>query len=540
MRPIVEIAKDMGLSLDNLEFHGRDIAKIPLEAFPKISGHTPLVIVTAMTPSPPGEGKTTTSIGLVDGLSRIGRRPILTLREPSMGPFFGIKGGGTGGGMARVEPEADINLHFTGDAHAVASAHNLLAAMTDAASYHGTVPGLDPTLITWRRVTNAEERSLRHIVSGLGGRPNGPMREAGFDIDAASEIMAILALATSYDDLRLRLSRMVVGSTRDRNPITASDVGAVGPMMALLRDAIKPNLVQTREGTPAVIHTGPFGNIAHGNSSILADRLAAACGDIIVTEAGFGADLGFEKFVHIKTRMGGFPPSVAVVVVTVRALKYHGGFGKNNGPSGEIALEQGLPNMEHVIGLVLGAGVKAVVAINRFPEDTAEEIRVIQRVALNSGAHAVVESQGFSKGGEGTVEMAEIVADAAKDPVQLNYTYDLDDSPEEKIEKLSRKFYGAADVQWDPVAIRQTRRFLAQGAGKLPICMAKTNRSISANPALLGRPTGHTFPIVEMRLSAGAGFLIPLAGTIQTLPGLPREPNALGMDLDENGSVLIP
>ncbi|PZC47987.1 MAG: formate--tetrahydrofolate ligase [Chloroflexi bacterium] len=541
MRPILDVAADMGLTAAALELHGHYKAKVPLEAFPSPGTDVPLVIVTAMTPSPPGEGKTTTSIGLVDGLARIGRRPVLTLREPSMGPFFGIKGGGTGGGMARVEPEADINLHFTGDAHAVASAHNLLAAMTDGAAYHGTVPGLEASRIAWRRVTNAEERGLRRIVTGLGGQANGPMREAGFDIDAASEIMAILSLANGYDDLRERLARIVVGSARDRTPITASDIGAVGSMMALLKDSLKPNLAQTREGNPAVIHTGPFGNIAHGNSSILADRLAAACGDIVVTEAGFGADLGFEKFVHIKTRMGGHPPSVAVVVVTVRALKYHGGSAsKTDAPPDGVALQQGLPNMDHVIGLVKGAGVKAVVAINRFPDDTREEVEVVRNRALAAGAHAVVESHGFTKGGEGTIEMAEAVVDAAKEPVQLTYAYDLEDSPEKKVEKLARSFYGASEVQWEPEALSQTRRFVEQGAGRMPICMAKTHRSISADPTLLGRPLGHTFPIVEMRMSAGAGFLVPLAGAIQTLPGLPRKPNALGIDLDGAGNVVVP
>ena len=541
MRLIADVAVEMGLPADALEPHGHYMAKVPLEAFPPAKADAPLVIVTAMTPSPPGEGKTTTAIALVEGLARIGRRPVLTIREPSMGPFFGIKGGGTGGGMARVEPEADINLHFTGDAHAIASAHNLLAAMTDAAAFHGTVPDLDPSLIAWKRVTNAEERSLRRIVSGLGGRANGPMRETGFDIDAASEIMAILALTTGYDDLRKRLGRIVVGARRDRTPVTAADVGAVGAMMALLRDAVKPNLVQTLEGNLAIIHTGPFGNIAHGNSSILGDLLAAGCGDIVVTEAGFGADLGFEKFVHIKTRMGGHPPSVAVVVVTVRALKYHGGdAAKDGAPADDAALERGLPNMEHVIELVTSTGLKAVVAINRFPQDTRREVEAVERAALAAGAHAVVESHGFARGGEGTVELAQAVVEAAQGPARLNYAYDLADSPEEKIEKLARKFYGAAEVQWAPEASRQTRRFVEQGAGLMPICMAKTHRSLSADPTLLGRPRGHTFPIVEMRISAGAGFLAPLAGAIPTLPGMPRKPNALGIDLDDEGRVVVP
>ncbi len=539
MRPIVDVAGDMGLPIDALELYGRYKAKVPLEAFSGRPAQGQLVVVTAMTPTPMGEGKTTTSIGLVQGLARIGRRPVLTLRQPSIGPVFGIKGGGTGGGQARVMPDTEINFHFTGDAHAVASAHNLLAALADAAVNHGTVPGLDASGLEWRRVSNIGDRALRHITTGLGGRSNGPMREAGFDIDAASEIMAVLALSTGYDDLRARLARMVVGYFRDGRPVTASDLNSVGAMMALLKDALKPNLVQTLEGQPTLVHTGPFGNIAHGCSSILADRLALGCGDIVVTEAGFGADLGFEKFVHIKTRSGGVPPSAAVVVVTVRALKWHGGVALRELTSANLdALRRGLVNMEHAIGIVRGVGLPAVVAINRFPDDQPDELDSVRSAALQAGAHAVAESHGFSQGGPGATELAEAVVSACKEPSHLTYLYPLEASIEEKVDALARQVYGAAEVRWERSALRQARRYTDLGWGDLPICMAKTHLSVSADPRALGRPQGHTFPIAGIRISAGAGFVYPLAGEITTMPGLPREPNAFGIDINEKGDIV--
>ena len=538
MRPIAEVAGEMGLPLDDLEPYGRYIAKVPLDSFPDGSSGSHLVVVTAMTPTPMGEGKTTTSIGLVQGLARLGRRPVLTLREPSMGPVLGIKGGGTGGGKSRVLPDTEINLHFTGDAHAVASAHNLLSALADAAVHHRTMPNLEASGLEWRRVTNAGDRSLRSVVTGLGGRANGPVREAGFDIDAASEIMAVLALATGYDDLRTRLGRLVVGYTTDRTPVNAADLNAVGALMAVLKDTLKPNLVQTQEGQPALVHAGPFGNIAHGSSSILADRLALGCGDIVVTEAGFGADLGLEKFVHIKTRAGGEPPSAAVVVVTVRALRWHGGVKRSELTSPNLkALRQGMGNMDHAIGVVRLLGLPAVVAINRFPDDQPEELEAVKAAALEAGAYAVAESHAFSQGGAGATELAEAVVAACADGAQLRYLYPLEDSIEKKVDVLARQVYGAGEVRWDRSALRQAQRFEALGWGGLPICMAKTNLSISADPRMLGRPQGHTFPITGIRISAGAGFVYPLAGDIQTLPGLPSSPNALRIDVDERGNV---
>ena len=539
MRPIVDVADDLGLQADDLELYGRYVAKVPFESFPAGDSQAKLVVVTAMTPTPMGEGKTTTSIGLVQGLARLGKRPVLTIREPSMGPVFGIKGGGTGGGQSRVLPDTNINLHFTGDAHAVASAHNLLAALADAAVYHKTIPDLDASGVQWRRVTNAGDRTLRNIVIGLNGRVDGPLRETGFDIDAASEIMAVLALSTGYDDLRVRLGRLLVGYSRDGSPVTASDVNAVGSMMALLKDALKPNLVQTQEGQPALVHTGPFGNIAHGCSSILADRLAMKCGEIVVTEAGFGADLGLEKFVHIKTRSGGYPPSAAVVVVTVRALKWHGGTALKELTSPNLeALRKGIANMEHAIGVVGLFGLPAVVAINRFPDDSPEEVDAVKKAALVAGAHGVAESHVFSKGGEGAEALGEAVLSACEQPSELKYLYPLEASIEEKVESLARNIYEAGEVNWERSALRQARRYTELGWGALPICMAKTNASISADPKLLGRPQGHTFPITGLRISAGAGFVYPLAGEIRTLPALPRTPNAFRIDVDEKGEIV--
>ena len=539
MRPIVDVATEIGLPTDALELYGPYKAKVPLDVSPTGSSEGELVVVTAMTPTPAGEGKTTTSIGLVQGLARIGKRPVLTLREPSLGPVFGIKGGGTGGGKSLVLPHADINLHFTGDAHAVASAHNLLAAMADAAAYHRTHPDLDAGRLEWRRVINSEDRALRRIVAGLGGRANGPMREAGFDIDAASEIMAVLALTTGYADLRARLGRIVVAYSREGKPITAAELNAVGSMMALLKDAIKPNLVQTLEGQPALIHTGPFGNIAHGNNSILADKLAVRCGDIVITEAGFGADLGLEKFVHIKTRSGGVLPSAAVIVATVRALRWHGGVPIREVQSTNLeAVHRGLPNLANAIHVARSFSLPAVVAINRFPDDGAEEISAVKRAALDAGASAVAETHGFADGGEGARDLAEVVVSACKGPVEPSYLYPLDASITDKVDALARGVYGAADVSWERNALRDAQRYADLGWGNLPICMAKTHLSISADPRVQGRPQGYTFPISGLRIAAGAGFLYPLAAEIQTLPGLPKEPNAFRIDVDEQGNVV--
>ena len=539
MHPIANVASDMGLPGEMLHPYGRYMAKVELEAIPDGPASGQLVIVTAMTPTAMGEGKTTTSIGLVQALARLGERPVLTLRQPSIGPVFGIKGGGTGGGKSRVMPDTEINLHFTGDAHAVASAHNLLAALADAAVYHGSLTDFDASGLEWQRVTNAGDRPLRRIVTGLGGKANGPMRETGFDIDAASEIMAVMALSTSYDDLRSRLGRLVVGYTKDGRPVTASELNAVGTMMALLKDALKPNLVQTTEGQPVLVHTGPFGNIAHGNNSILADRLALRYGDIVVTEAGFGADLGFEKFVHIKTRSGGTPASAAVVVVTARALKWHGGVPRRELTSPNVeALSRGLPNMEHAVGLVRLLGIPAVVAINRFPDDQQEEIDAIKRAAIHTGAHAVAESSVFADGGLGALELAKAVLSACKEHSEVKYLYSLEASIEDKVDALARNIYGAGEVQWDGASLQQAQRFTSLGWGTLPICMAKTHMSISGDPSMRGRPQGYTFSITGLRIAAGAGFLYPMAGDIRTMPGLPRSPNAARIDIDESGNVV--
>lgn len=539
MRPILDVARELGLPGDALIPYGRHMAKVPLGAFPTSPSTGQLVVITAMTPTPMGEGKTTTAIGLVEALAKLGRRPVLTLRQPSVGPVFGLKGGGTGGGNARVVPEAEINLHFTGDAHAVATAHNLLAALADGAVHHRLVEGFSASDLEWRRVTNIEDRSLRRIVTGLGDRGNGPLRETGFDLDSASEIMAVLSLTTGYQDLRERIGRLVVGYRRDGSPVTASDLGAVGAMMAVLKDAVNPNLVQTLGGQPALVHTGPFGNIAHGASSILADRLALGCGNIVVTEAGFGADLGLEKFVHIKMRSGGAAPSAAVVVVTLRALKWHGGALLRHVEEANLeALQRGLCNMEHALGIVRMFGLPAVVAINRFPTDTPAELQAVRQAALSVGAFTVADSFAFSQGGAGTIELAEAVLDACHYPSQLNYLYPLEASLEEKAQIVARQVYGAGHVQWNENILERARGYEKLGWGRLPICVAKTHLSLTADPRLRGRPQGYVFHITGIRIAAGAGFVYPMAGEIQTMPGLPRHPNALNMDLGAEGNVV--
>lgn len=537
VRAIQDVAADIGLNWEQLEPHGRDRAKVPLTAFPKHDGGK-LIVVTAITPTPAGEGKTTTSIGLTDGLRQIGKNATLTIRQPSLGPLFGRKGGGTGGGKATVQPANDINLHFTGDFHAIESAHNLLAAMADNAARNGDVEGFDPLEITWRRVTDAEDRALRRVVTGVGGRADGPLRETGFDISAASEIMAIMALATDYTDLRDRLSNIVVGWTNDRQPVTAGDINSVGSMMVLLKDALKPNLVQTLEGNPAIVHTGPFGNIAHGCSSILADRLAMSVSDFVITEAGFGADLGFEKFMDIKVRQGGAKPSAAVVVATVRGLKWHGGVkpSKLNNPD-VGAVNVGSANLRHAIHIVNRYGLPAVVAINRFPDDTPDEIAEVRRAAIEAGALAAVEAKGFTEGGSGMTELAEAVVDAVDHhPANVHFIYDDDDSIITKVETLASELYKASKTTWGPMTRTTARRFQDNG-WDFPICIAKTHLSISADSQLRGAPEGHTFPVTELRIAAGARQVIVLAGNIMTLPGLPTDPNAFDIDLSASGEV---
>lgn len=539
MRPIADVAASMGLAWNDLEPFGRDKAKVPLHRFPQSSNPARLIVVTAITPTPAGEGKTTTTLGLTDGLNRIGRRTVAAIRQPSLGPLFGRKGGGTGGGKATAEPAVDINLHFTGDFHAIESAHNFLAAMTDNAVREGVVPGFLPEGVTWRRVTDAEDRALRRIVQGVGGHTDGPLRESGYDISAASEIMAIIALAQDYDDLRTRLKDIVVGWTGNRRPVTAGDVRAVGSMMVLLKDALKPNLVQTAEGNPVIVHTGPFGNIAHGCSSILADRLAASAADFVVTEAGFGADLGFQKFMDIKVRQGGVSPSAAVVVATVRGLKWHGGVEMKEMEKPNVAaVHRGSANLRHAIGIVNRYGLPAVVAVNRFPADHPDEIAELSRAALEAGAMAVVEAKGFADGGAGMCDLAHAVVQAAESgQAKVTLAYRDDDTIVTKVETLARNLFMAGEVHWAPNTKTTARRFEENGWA-FPVCVAKTHLSISANQRLRGAPEGHVFPVTELRIAAGARQVIVLAGDIMTLPGLPDAPNAFDIDLRPDGSVV--
>ena len=537
MKAITEIANAMGIDPELVIPYGRYKAKVSLEAIKTDAPQGNLIVVTGITPTPLGEGKTTTTVGLAQGMGKLGKRVAATLREPSLGPIFGIKGGGTGGGACLVEPQDEVNVHFTGDAHAVASAHNLLAALTDNATQRNLIPGFGPTDSTWRRVTDVEDRALRDIVTGIGGSPNAPLRQTGFDIVTASEIMAVLALSQSLEDLRLRLARMVVGFNRDRQPVTAQDVGAVGSMMSLLRYAIQPNLVQTTEGQPVLVHTGPFGNIAHGCSSILADQLALGYVDYVLTEAGFGSDLGFEKFMHIKTRTSGLKPRAAVLVASVRALKFHGGVPlRDLDAPDEDAVRRGMPNLEHHVGIARAFGIPVVVAVNAFPSDTQGELDLVRQSALDAGAFAAAKSTAFSDGGEGAMELAEAVVEAAAEGGKVSYLYPEDAPVQEKMEALARKVYNARDVRWDTAARRKLRRYEALGWGTLPVCMAKTPLSISHLPSLKGRPSDYTFEISDVRASIGAGFIYPIAGSILTLPGLPGSPRQL--DVDDKGNIL--
>ena len=538
MRPIAEIAESMGLAEEHVIPYGRHKAKISLEAIREGGPRGKLIVVTGMTPTRAGEGKTTTTVGLAQGLGRLGQSVAATLREPSLGPIFGIKGGGTGGGEARVEPEDEVNIHFTGDAHAVGSAHNLLAALTDNVVQRGQIEGFNPVGISWRRVTDVEDRALRDVVAGVGGSPNAPMTETGFDIVTASEIMAVLALSSGLADLRARLSRVVVGFTDGGRPVTAEDVNAVGSMMSLLRYAIQPNLVQTSEGQPVIVHTGPFGNIAHGCSSVVGDRLALGYADYVLTEAGFGADLGFEKFMNIKARYNDLEPSGAVLVASAKALKSHGGVRDRDLDEPNVeALRAGAPNLEHLLGVVTSMGLPVVVAVNRFPSDTEEELAAMKELAEAAGAHSAVEIRGFAEGGAGGVELAEALMDATRgDPPTIDYFYSPEDSIRDKTLALARTVYNADSVRWSLAARRRLRSFERQGWGGLPVCMAKTNLSISHNPRLKGRPSGYAFQISDVRVSAGAGFIYPIAGNIVTMPGLPGSPRSL--DVDDEGNVL--
>lgn len=543
---ITEIAKKINISEDSLELYGNYKAKISSDVMKKTMAEGgiadapdgKLILVTAITPTPAGEGKTTTSVGLADGLSRIGKKTVLALREPSLGPVFGIKGGAAGGGYAQVIPMEDINLHFTGDFHAIGAANNLLAAMLDNHIQQGNSLGIDPKQITWKRAVDMNDRQLRFIVDGLGGKMNGVPREDGFDITVASEIMAVLCLADDITDLKQRLGRIIVGYKYSGEPVTAHDLKAEGAMAALLKDVLKPNLVQTLEHTPAFIHGGPFANIAHGCNSVQATKLALKFGDYCVTEAGFGADLGAEKFLDIKCRMAGLKPSAVVIVATVRALKHHGGVAKDAlGTENLEALEKGLPNLlQHVDNIKNVYGLPCVVAINAFPTDTAAEIEFVKEKCRELGVNAAL-SEVWAKGGEGGIGLAEEVVKLCEQPSDFRFSYELEGSIEDRLSAICKKIYHADGVTLTPAAAKQAKKLTELGFGKLPICVAKTQYSFSDDPALPGAPRGFTVTVRNLKVSAGAGFIVALTGEIMTMPGLPKVPAAEKIDIDENGVI---
>jgi formate--tetrahydrofolate ligase len=548
LKPLTEIGEAIGLGPHLLEPYGEHVAKIKLSAIDELDDRprAKYVLVSAITPTPLGEGKTTTTVGLGQAFKHLGKTATVAIRQPSMGPTFGIKGGAAGGGYSQAVPMETFNLHLTGDMHAVTAAHNLLSAMVDNHLFHGKSPALDPHRISWRRVMDVNDRSLRNIVSGLGGRLDGTPRQTGFDITAASEVMAVLALSVSLADLRARLGRIVVGTDGDGTPVTAEDVGAAGAMAVIMREALKPNLMQTLEQTPVLVHAGPFGNIAHGNSSIVADRIGIRGGDYLITEAGFGADMGAERFFNIKCRTSGLTPDAAVLVATVRALKAHSGrhrivAGK---PLPEELLAEnpddvqaGAPNLRKQIENIRVHGVSPVVAINAFPTDHDSEHAVIREIAEEMGARVAV-TEHFGKGGAGAVELAEAVADAAEEPSEFTFLYPSEASLRDKIEAVATKVYGADGVDYAPAAARSLDEYEANGFGDLPVCIAKTHLSISSDPTLLGAPTGWRLPVREVRASVGAGFIYPLSGDMRTMPGLSSAPAAERIDLDENGEIV--
>ncbi len=539
MRPIADIASALSIADDYLEPYGKYKAKVDYNLLKQQTKCGKLILVTAITPTPAGEGKTTTTIGLADGLRRIGKRCVVALREPSLGPVFGVKGGAAGGGYAQVVPMEDINLHFTGDFHAIGAANNLLAAMLDNHIQQGNALGIDPRKITWKRCVDMNDRQLRFVVDGLGGRVNGTPREDGFDITVASEIMAVFCLASSIADLKARLSRIVVAYTYDDKPVTAGDLKAVGAMAALLKDALKPNLVQTLEGTPAFVHGGPFANIAHGCNSVIATKMAMALGDYAVTEAGFGADLGAEKFLDIKCRMAGLKPDAVVIVATVRALKMHGGVQKSElGTENVAALKQGLPNLlRHVRNIREVYKLPCVVAVNRFPTDTDAEVNEVIAQCRTLGVNVRL-SDVWAKGGEGGIELAEEVVRLCKEPNDFSFSYDATLPIPEKIEAIVRRVYGGAGVQFAPAAKKEIERLSNLGYGDMPVCMAKTQYSFSDDPQKLGAPDGFTVTVRSVRVSAGAGFIVALTGDIMTMPGLPKSPAAEKIDVTDEGVIV--
>jgi len=536
LRPIADLAAELGLAEDEIDLYGRYKAKVDLSVLERLKDvpDAKLICTTAITPTKAGEGKTTTSVSLTQGLGAIGKQPVLCLREASLGPVFGIKGGAAGGGYAQVVPMEDLNLHFTGDIHAVGAANNLLSAMLEAHILHGNALGIDPLTVSWRRCVDMNDRALRGVVIGLGGRANGYVRETGFDITAASEVMAIAAVARDLFDLRRRLGAITVAYTWEGEPVTAEQLRAAGAMTVLLKDAIKPNLVQTLEGQPTFVHCGPFANIAHGNNSLVADLVALKLGDYVVTESGFGSDMGMEKFLNIVCRAGGLEPSTIVVVTTVRALKHHGG----DPEGGLAAVEAGAENMRRHLANIAGFGLEAVVAVNRFPADTPEELELVRRLALEYGAHAAEVNDAFERGGEGAAALAEAVVDAAEQPSRFQHTYPIDAPIAAKIEAIATRVYGADGVFLLPAAENDIKRFTAQGLDTMPVCMAKTHLSLSHDPALLGAPTGFTVPVRAVRAYTGAGWLVPLCGDMQTMPGLSATPAAFNVDIDEGGRTV--
>ena len=539
VQPIAEIAKSFGLAEDELEMYGKKKAKITLDTWNRLKDkpNGKLVLVTAINPTPAGEGKTTTSVGLADAFHKLGRNAAVALREPSLGPCFGLKGGAAGGGYSQVVPMEDINLHFTGDFHAITTAHNLLAAVIDNHIQQGNALDIDVRRIVWKRVLDLNDRALRHVVIGLGGKAHGVPRETGFDITVASEMMAILCLATSLEDMKRRIGEIVVAYTRGGRAVRAKELNVTGALTLLFKDAIKPNLVQTLEGTPALIHGGPFANIAHGCNSIMATKFALKLADVVVTEAGFGADLGAEKFLDIKCRFAGFHPDAVVIVATVRALKMHGGLPKTElGKVDMAALEKGMANLLKHIENIHAFGLPAVVAINAFPTDTKEELEFVREKCEELGA-SVALSEVWAKGGEGGIELAKKVEEAMKKPQNFHYTYDVDETIDEKLTKIAKTIYGADGVDFTDAAKKQKKEIEDLGLDKMPICVAKTQYSLSDDATKLGRPTGFRITVRELKVSAGAGFIVALTGNILTMPGLPKHPAAENMDITEDGKI---
>jgi formate--tetrahydrofolate ligase len=536
LHPITEIAAAAGLEPGELDPYGQHKAKVSLSVLDRLASRpdAKLVCVTAITPTKFGEGKTTTAVSLTQGLGAIGRKPVLCLREASLGPVFGIKGGAAGAGYAQVVPMEDLNLHFTGDIHAIGAANNLLAAMLEAHLLHGNELSIDPLSISWRRCVDINDRALRDIVVGLGGRANGYPRQTGFDITAASEVMAIVAVARDLHDLRARLGRITVGATRDGEPVTAEQLKAAGAMTVLLKETIKPNLVQTLEGQPVFVHCGPFANIAHGNNSLVADRVALKLGDIVVTESGFGSDMGMEKFFDIVCRVGGLTPNAVVLVATVKALKHHGG----DPEGGAAAIEAGSANLVRHLGIVREFGLNAVVAVNRFPTDSDEEIEQVRRIALANGAFAAEANDAVARGGKGATALAEAVVAATEQPSSFAPIYPLETTIERKIEAIATRVYGADGILLQPAARKRIAELEHAGFDRLPICMAKTHLSLSHDPTLTNAPIGFTVTVRDLRPYTGAGWLVALCGDMQTMPGLGRTPAAHAVDIDEDGTTV--